>query len=274
MNGMKSWLLFFLCFCFGVTLSVAQVDRPASAREELNRGVTAFRNSNYDEAIEHFNNAVHWDPELKVAHLYLANAHAQYYVPGVDTPENISHATHALDEYDLVLRDDPDDKSAVKGIAFLNLQLKRLDEARNSYAHAAKIDPSDPESFYSIGVIDWSIVYRDVMETKTKLKLNADQPIFSSHECLYLRAVHLQDVENGIMVLTHAIDLRKNYSDAMAYLNLLYRMRAELECGDQTAYAADLRKASQWTDLAMGTRKKNAEAQTKKNQKPETSSPQ
>ena len=75
-------------------------------------------------------------------------------------------------------------------------------------------------------------------------------------------------------MLTHAIDLRKNYEDAMAYLNLLYRMRAELQCGDQSAYAADLRKANEWTDLAMATRKKKAEADTKKTQEPETRSPQ
>jgi tetratricopeptide (TPR) repeat protein len=274
MNGMKSLLLLFLCFCFGVTLTQAQVDRPSSAREELDRGVTAFRNSNYDEAIEHFNNAVHLDPELKVARLYLATAHAQYYVPGVDTAENVSHATHALEEYGLVLRNDPNNKSVVKGIAFLNMQLKRFDEARNSYALAAKIDPSDPESFYSIGVIDWSIVYRDMTETKTRLKLKPEQTLISSPACPDLRAGHLVDVENGITMLTHAIDLRKNYHDAMAYLNLLYRMRAELQCGDQAAYAADVRNANQWTDLAMGTRKKNSAAEAKKTQEPETRSPQ
>lgn len=274
MNGMKSRLLLFLWFCFGVTLTQAQVDRPSPAREELNRGVTAFRNASYDEAIEHFNNAVHLDPELKVARIYLATAHAQYYVPGVDTPENVSHATHALEEYDLVLRNDPNNKSAVKGIAFLNMQLKRFDEARKSYARAAELDPADPESFYSIGVIDWSIVYRDMTETKTRLKLNPEQTLISSPACADLRAVHLQDVEHGITVLTHAIDLRKNYEDAMAYLNLLYRMRAELQCGDQAGHAADVRKANQWSDVAMEARKKKAEADTKKTQEPETRSPQ
>ena len=60
MNGMKSRLLFFLCSCCCVTFTQAQVDRISSAREELNRGVAAFRNADYDEAIEHFNNAVHF----------------------------------------------------------------------------------------------------------------------------------------------------------------------------------------------------------------------
>lgn len=274
MNGMKSRLLLFLCFCFGVTLTQAQVDRLSSAREELNRGVTAFRNSNYDEAIEHFNNAVHLDPELKTARLYLATAHAQYYVPGVDTAENVSHATHALEEYAIVLRNDPNNKSAVKGIAFLNMQLKRFDQARNSYARAAEIDPLDPESFYSVGVIDWSIVYRDVTETKIRLKLKPEQTLISSPACADLRAVHLQDVENGITALTHAIDLRRDYSDAMTYVNLLYRMRAELQCGDQAGHAADMRKADQWADVAMAARKKNAEAEAKKFQEPAARSPQ
>ena len=52
------------------------------ARDQLNKGVKAYRNANYEEAIEKFKNAVEFDPDLKVAKLYLATAYAQQYVPG------------------------------------------------------------------------------------------------------------------------------------------------------------------------------------------------
>src|SRR6476661_7106843 len=59
------------------------------ARDQLNKGVQSFRGANYEEAIEHFKNAVNLDSDLKVAKMYLATAYAQQYVPGVDTPENL-----------------------------------------------------------------------------------------------------------------------------------------------------------------------------------------
>src|SRR6478609_11136331 len=69
------------------------------ARDQLNKGVQSFRGSNYEEAIEHFKNAVNLDSDLKVAKMYLATAYAQQYVPGVDTPENLRNAQLAIDQY-------------------------------------------------------------------------------------------------------------------------------------------------------------------------------
>src|SRR5215469_5374948 len=53
----------------------AQGDGSDKARNELNMGVSAYKNANYEEAIEHFGNTVRLDPELTVARLYLATAY-------------------------------------------------------------------------------------------------------------------------------------------------------------------------------------------------------
>jgi hypothetical protein len=41
----------------------------------------------------------------------------------------------------------------------------------------------------------------------------------------------------------------------MAYMNLLYRERADIQCRDQKAYTADLKAADKWVDLTMATKK-------------------
>ena len=56
------------------------------ARDQLNKGVQAYKNAKYEDAIEHFKNAVAFDDDLRVAKLYLATAYRQQYVAGVDTP--------------------------------------------------------------------------------------------------------------------------------------------------------------------------------------------
>ena len=278
-----------------LNVAYAQVDRPSAARQELSLGVAAYRSANYEDALQHFNNAVLWDPELKVARLYVATVYAQMYVPGVETPENVANANNALEQYAQVLRSDPVNMTAVKGTAYLNIQLKKLKEAREGYQRAMEIDANDPENFYAAGVIDWSMTYRDLSAEKAKLEQhsetkeddtdedaepetatpdeNSEYAMIFSAVCGRLRTEHLQNIEDGIAMETRAIALRKDYDDAMVYLNLLYRLRADLQCGEKTARAADIKKANDWADEAMAARKRKAEA-AKKNQAPANGSPQ
>jgi tetratricopeptide (TPR) repeat protein len=66
-------------------------------------------------------------------------------------------------------------------------------------------------------------------------------------------------VDEALDVLHKAIDLRPSYEDAMAYINLAYRRKAEIECGNDDARKADLQQAQEWTEKAMGARKANLE---------------
>ena len=45
------------------------------ARDQLNKGVLAYKNAKYEDAIEHFKNAVELDHSLTNARLYLATAY-------------------------------------------------------------------------------------------------------------------------------------------------------------------------------------------------------
>jgi hypothetical protein len=69
--------------------------------------------------------------------------------------------------------------------------------------------------------------------------------------------VYLND---GMVMLIKAVSLREDYDDVMVYLNLLYRLRADVQCGNKEAHAADIKKANEWTDMAMAARKKKADA--------------
>ena len=52
------------------------------ARDKLNKGVNAYKNAQFDEAIEDFKAAEQYDPTLTNAQLYLATAYASQYIPG------------------------------------------------------------------------------------------------------------------------------------------------------------------------------------------------
>ena len=73
------------------------------ARDQLIKGVQAYKNAKFEEAIDHFQNAERLDPTLENAPLYLATAYAQQVVPDANTPENTKNAQLAVDAYQKVL---------------------------------------------------------------------------------------------------------------------------------------------------------------------------
>ena len=229
------------------------------ARDQLNKGVQAYKNAKYELAIEHFKNAVALDPRLLNARLYLATAYAQQYVPGADTPENNQTGQQAIEEYKKVLQADPGSTNSVKGIASLYFNMKKFDQAKEYHEKAKQLDPNDPEEYYSIGVIDWTQSYAPRQEERAKLGLKPDEPLKDKKVCESLRERNLSKVDEGIQNLNRALQLRPDYDDAMAYMNLLYREKADLECGDPDARAADLKTADDWVDKTMATKKAKAE---------------
>lgn len=231
------------------------------ARDQLNKGVQAYKSARYEEAITHFKQAVDLDPTLLNARLYLATAYAQQYIPGADTPDNNQMGEQAIDQYKEVLQRDPQNVNSVKGIAYLYLQMKKFDDAKQYYRKAIDLDPNDPEPYYSVAVIDWTETYQPRMEERAKLGLKPEQPLSDKKVCHMLQAKNSDIIKDGVTMLEKALQLRPDYDDAMAYLNLLYRERADVQCEDAAARAADLKMADDWVDKTMAVKKARAEKQ-------------
>jgi tetratricopeptide (TPR) repeat protein len=238
------------------------------ARDQLNKGVAAYKNSHYEQAIDHFQQAVQLDPALINARMYLATAFVSQYIPGVDSPDNIRTAQQAIDEYQKVL-DSPgaarDQKvNSAKGIAYLYLNQKKWDEAKKYYRMASDMDPNDPEPYYSVGVIDWTASYQPRMEKRAELGMKPEEHLNPKNKdqkkaCEELKTKNAQVISEGIDSLNKAIQLRPDYDDAMAYMNLMYRERADVECDDAAARADDLKTADHWVDETLRVKKAKAE---------------
>jgi tetratricopeptide (TPR) repeat protein len=240
------------------------------ARDQLNKGVTAYKNAKYEEAIDHFQQSVALDPSLINAKMYLATAFAQQYIPGADTPDNNKMAEQAIEQYKLVL----DMKSAkrdqrvnaAKGVASLYYNMKKFDEAKKYNHMVSELDANDPDPYYSIGVIDWAVCYQPRMERRAELGLKPDENLNPKNKdqkkaCEELKVKNGPAIQEGIESLQTAIKLRPDYDDAMAYLNLMYREKADVECDDLAARQEDLKTADHWVDQTLITKKAKAEKQ-------------
>jgi len=258
---MKTSLRVLVLVAAGVLLFSTTGCSKLRARDQLNKGVQSYKNAKYEEAIEHFRQAVDLDPTLLNARLYLATAFAQQYIPGADAPDNNKFAEQAIEQYKEVLARDPKNANSVKGIAYLYLQMKRFNDAKEYYRKATELDPNDPEPYYSVAVIDWTQTYQPRLEERAKLGLKPEEPLKDKKVCAALKQKNGANIQEGIDNLNKALQIRPDYDDAMAYMNLMYRERADLQCDDPAARAADLKAADDWVNKTFAIKKAKAEKQ-------------
>src|SRR5947207_8699044 len=111
---MKTTIRVLGAIALGAVLLSATACNKLRARDQLNKGVQSYKNARYEEAIDHFQQAVTLDPALTNARLYLATAYAQQYIPGAATPENEKFGNQAIEEYKRVLERDAKNVNSVK----------------------------------------------------------------------------------------------------------------------------------------------------------------
>jgi len=224
-----------------VLVAAASGCNKLKARDLLNKGVTAFKNGQSDAAIENFKQAKQADPDLLNARLYLATAYASLYIPGAPSKENLSRGEQAVAEFKEVLEKDANNISAIDGIGSILFQMggqpfdpKKFEESKTYHQRHIQLKPEDPEPYYWIGVIDWTLAYRangemriEYNKKNTKKQVRDDDPLPPAIRGEYA-SQYGPIIDEGINDLQKAISLRPEYDDAMAYLNLLYRRKADM----------------------------------------------
>jgi tetratricopeptide (TPR) repeat protein len=220
-------------FAFGI-VSCAKLQ----ARDNVNKGVRAFRDGKYDNAITYFQEAIRLDPEAPYAELYLATAYAQSFIPGAGSPENQKNADMAIETFEKVLQKDPNNVTAVTGLASIYQNTDQIQKAREYYLKNAQMAPDDPTPFYAVGSVDWIIVFDKAAPPPPE-----EQAVL---------------IEEGLQYLDKALALNPDYEDAMTYKNLLYREKARLAATEEER-AALTAQADEWFNKALETRKRNQE---------------
>lgn len=245
------------------------------ARDNLNKGVAAYRDGKFDQAIENFKQAKDLDPTLINARLYLATAYATQYIPGAPSDENVRMGQEAVKEFQDVLSNDDKNISAIDGIGSILYNMagtpynrERFEESKKYHMKHISLKPEDPEPYYWIGVIDWTMTYRANLEMRGQWRiknqgkpLKDDDPMPADVREAYSKE-NSQLVDEGIDNLHKAINLRPDYDDAMAYLNLLLRRKAdEAASGDERTSL--LKQADDMMDKAKEIKQKKMETPAK-----------
>ena len=225
----------------------------------INNGVQAFKSARYPEAVAAFQKAVDLDPSSTTARLYLGTAYMQQFIPGAESPENREVWQKAADEFQRVLSRESWNKVALSSLGSLNVNAKKWEDARSCYRQLLAVDPNNKEAYYTLGFIDWSQWYPAYGAARARIGMRPEEPGPIKDAALRnsLRAQWWSTLDDGIWNLNRALELDPKYDDAMAYLNLFVRERADLR-DSQAEYVQDVKVADQWVEKALQTKKEKA----------------
>lgn len=214
----RKLLIVLVAIVLGSGLAGCTFYNKLQARDHLNKGVEAYTAKNFDAAAEEFKTAVQLDPSLIDAYLYLAAAYRAQFVPQVPTPENLRKGQEAIASFQKVLELDPKSVNAMANIADIYRNMNEPDQAKDWYRKLMDVQEDDSQALYGIATINYNIV-----DEKTG-KDGENVPNLTEEE----KAETNRMADEAIASLKQALDINPDYTDAMEYLNLLYREKAEL----------------------------------------------
>ena len=287
MSIMRIFVSSFLCFASTVCFFFVQPHRrlvqpgqsyqtqeQIQAQDALHQGVESYKQGQYEEAIQYFSRAKDLDPKLIDARLYLATTYASQYVPGAPSEENRQKGEAAIAEFLELLKIQPGNITAIDGIGSLLFQMAgqpfdadKFAESKSFHRKHITLRPQDPEPYYWVGVIDWTLSFLADRELRAGFNQHArgDEQLGAADSLpASLREQYRQEygtvIVEGIESLKHAIELRADYDDAMAYLSLLYRRKA-----DAVAYESERAEltavADEWLDKIKEIKQKRVAPQ-------------
>jgi tetratricopeptide (TPR) repeat protein len=244
------------------------------ARDLLNKGVAAFKNQQYDASIEDFKQAKDLDPTLLNARLYLATAYATEYIPGAPSDDNVRVGQQAVSEFQDVLSVDAKNLPALDGIGSILYNMAgtpfdpdKYNDSKKYHLKHIDLSPNDPEPYYWVGVIDWTLAYRGNAEARQGYNLQNEKKQLKEADPLpdKVRDQFTQQykdlVDEGLNMLQKATDLRPDYADAVAYQSLLLRQKADMS--DAATRASIEKQADDLLDKVKEIKQKAAEKESK-----------
>jgi tetratricopeptide (TPR) repeat protein len=249
LNGKWLMVLFVLAV---FPLSGCGLSQKLQARNNLNKGVTAYADKKYEAAAQYFQKSLDLDPNFESARMYLATAYSSQFIPGSADSKNLDVADKAIKRYEEVVAKaaDPNkpNKNAMLGLASLYYHMKQFDKSKEWCNRVLKSYPDNAEAYYRIAVMD----YDDSLE-----KTGSDGKKVDTLKAED-RAKVLDNIEEGLKVLGNAIQIQPEYYNAMDYQHLLWLEKAKFEKDPQAK--AKLYQQADQAYLRASNIKKKAEA--------------
>ena len=147
------------------------------AKNELNETARTYKAGQFEEAEQHAKRALSLDPSNPTAPIFIARVIHQQYKPGVDQPENVQRAKDAIEAYQRVLQQNPNNEEAYKAISVLYAAIKDEQNLRawimKRATDTSQSQDNRAEAYAILAGKDWDCSYKvtelpDIKSTSTE----------------------------------------------------------------------------------------------------------
>lgn len=224
------------------------------AKNELNETARSYREGRFEDAEQHAKRALALDPNNKTAPIFIARVIHQQYKPGVDQPDNIQKAREAIDAYQRVLQQDPNNEEAYKAISVLYAAIKDDAKLRDWIMKRAN-DPNEPsekraEAYAILAGKDWDCSFKVTEQPDVKITSTESA---GSAKVAYKKPKDQKDFDNiqrciarGLEEAETAIKYDPNNESGWSYkANLLIERAKIADMNDNPTEKAEIEKQAQ-----------------------------
>ncbi len=116
----------------------------------FNRANALFSDGNYRLAIDEYERALIYNPDLVEAFRFLGECYKNLYKPGQETPENIEKKDKALDALNKAYDIDPANKEIIYSLGDMYDKIRDFEEAEKMYLKIVELEPTKMENYYVV----------------------------------------------------------------------------------------------------------------------------
>src|SRR2546423_2031108 len=146
------------------------------AKNELNETAKAYKEGHFEDAEAHAKRALALDPTNQTAPIFIARVIHQQYKPGVDAPDNIQRARDAIEAYQRILQNPPNETQADEAYKAISVLYSAIKDDQNLRAWITKraTDPNQPsekraEAYAILAGKDWDCSFKVTEQPDVKI---------------------------------------------------------------------------------------------------------
>jgi len=120
------------------------------ANHHFNKANGHFTESLYRKAIDEYEKALKYNPNLIQAYRFLGESYKNLYKPGVETEDNMMKAEKALEALNKALTIDPRNKEIIHSLGDLYDKMRDFGKAEEMFLKILEMEPTNMENYYVV----------------------------------------------------------------------------------------------------------------------------
>jgi tetratricopeptide (TPR) repeat protein len=120
------------------------------ANHHFSKANSLFTESQYRLAIEEYERALEYNPELTLAYRFLGESYKNQYKAGDEDQENMEKAEKAIENLSMALEKEPTNIQIVHSLGDMYDRMQRFDDAEGMFLKVLELNPTNMENYYVV----------------------------------------------------------------------------------------------------------------------------